>query len=354
MDLTLAMTLRGVHRTMTPNDLFWNRFYRQQFLSPTPLIVFDEVFEDNRVLAKFAMPNIVAPVNQDTGYEVKTFKPAYVKEKDSIEYWDDSLFTRVPGEQIGGAYSPSQRAELMRAAQLKKHTVRLENRINAMCAEALITGKGVIVGDNYPRREVDFRRKADHTAVLSGAQAWGQAGVNPLDAIGGMNDQLYLTTGGAVTDIVFGTLAWKEFHRYLIETKQSWFSTFTKGADVNFSQISIGGLRGAQYMGAITGNDGLSLNLWVDNTSYIDPEDGSVKKHLGADVVVGIDVNDFNGVQCFGAIKDKKAGNTGLAAMRMFSREIEVDEPSADFVLTQSAPLMIPGNTNATWRLTTK
>lgn len=354
MDLTLSMTLAGVHRTFMPNDLFWTRFFGQQFLSPTPTIVFDEVFEDNRILGKFALPNIVAPVNSETGYEVVSYKPAYMKEKDSIEYWSDSLFNRVPGEQIGGSYSPAQRAELMRADHVKKHTIRMENRFNAMCAQALITGKEIIVGDNYPEHTVDFRRKANHTAVLTGAQAWGQAGVNPLDAIGDMADQLYLTTGGATTDVVFGPLAWKLFHKYLVDTKQAWFSTFTKGADVNFSQIAIGGLKQTAYMGTITGNNGETLNLWVDNTTFIDPVTRLTGRHLGENDVVGIDVNGFKGIQCFGAIKDKKAGNGGLAAMRMFSREIELEEPSADYVLTQSAPLMIPGNTNASWRLTVK
>lgn len=349
-NLTMAMTLAGFHKEVMPNNLFWNRFFPTQFLSKDEHIVFDKVKEETRVMAKFAMPNVVAPVNGKTGYSTSIFTPAYLKEKDAIEAWDPTLFNRLPGEQISGQFSPEDRAQLVRGALIQKHTNRMENRFNAMCAETLITGKCRIFGDNYPEVTVDFNRSANHTAALTGAQQWGQSGVNPFDAIAEMNDQLWQSTGGTVTDLVFGPGAWREFHSFLT-SHPDWFSKLTKGIDLQVSQIQIAGLKQTTYMGSISDTQGYTLALWVDNSDAIDSETGNVTKHMAANDVIGIDVNDFGGVQAFGAIKDKAFG---LKPARWFSKEIPVEEPSIDFVLTQSAPLMIPGNTNATWRLTVK
>jgi hypothetical protein len=53
------------------------------------------------------------------------------------------------------------------------------------------------------------------------------------------------------------------------------------------------------------------------------------------------------GVRCFGAIQDFDAN---LQALAMFPKMWRSDDPSATFIMTQSAPLMVPVNPNNTFR----
>ena len=49
------------------------------------------------------------------------------------------------------------------------------------------------------------------------------------------------------------------------------------------------------------------------------------------------------GVRCFGAILDEKAG---FNAMAVFPKMWSQQDPSATYVMTQSAPLTVPVNPN--------
>jgi hypothetical protein len=56
----------------------------------------------------------------------------------------------------------------------------------------------------------------------------------------------------------------------------------------------------------------------------------------------------LNGTRCYGAIRDKRAG---LAAMSLFPKMWDQEDPSVTYTMTQSAPLMVPGNPNNSFRL---
>ena len=58
--------------------------------------------------------------------------------------------------------------------------------------------------------------------------------------------------------------------------------------------------------------------------------------------------NSYTIESFFGAIKDKKAG---YQVTRMFHKEFENEEPSVDYLLTQSAPLPINLTPNHVFRI---
>jgi hypothetical protein len=51
----------------------------------------------------------------------------------------------------------------------------------------------------------------------------------------------------------------------------------------------------------------------------------------------------FAGVRAFGAILDSKAG---LQALPIFAKMWDQEDPSVTFVMSQSAPLMVPRDPN--------
>lgn len=86
----------------------------------------------------------------------------------------------------------------------------------------------------------------------------------------------------------------------------------------------------------------------MDNRSYLDPFNGAAKRYVTDNEIIGLSSMGFKGVMAFGAIKDADAG---YQATRMFHKEFRSDEPSADYLLTQSAPLPIVLNPNTTFRV---
>lgn len=350
MDKTITQTLvqAGVIRKFEMPKYFYQGFFKHQFLSPTDKIVFDDVVEDLRGLAKFVAPNVATRVNQTTTYDVKAFRPAYVKEKDVIEAWSDNLQARIAGEEIGGQYTPQQRAQMMRAKQLRMHRIKVENLIEFMCFKALVAGQIEISSDEYPKTTVDyFRDPALTVAALSG-KAWSVSGVNPLDSIATMSDLVYDKAIAEVDTLIMGRSAWSLFHAYMTDKNRLYlFDQSIRGSDLEMNLVFAGGVRGVERVATFTGIGGRRYEVYVDNRAYLD-EDGHPQRYVADTEVIGLDSNSFNGVQAFGAIKD---ADHNYIASRMAHKEFRLEDPSADYLLTQSAPLPIALNPNSTFRI---
>ena len=96
-----------------------------------------------------------------------------------------------------------------------------------------------------------------------------------------------------------------------------------------------------------TSLNGQTIEIYVDNRSYLDTNNRATR-YVSDNEIIGFSSGGFKGVQAFGAIKDADAG---WMATRMFHKEFRQDEPSADFLLTQSAPLPIVLNPNTVFRI---
>lgn len=350
MEQTITQTLiqAGVVRKLEMPKYFYQGFFKHQFLSTTDLIVFDDVTEDFRGLAKFVAPNVVTRVNQTTNYDVKSFRPAYVKEKDVIEAWSDNLQARVAGEEIGGKFTPQQRAQMMRAKQLRMHRIKVENLIEYMCFKALVEAQIEISSEEYPKTTVDYYRDSALTLAALGGKAWSVTGVNPLDSIATMTDLVYDKGIAEVDTLIMGRSAWALFHAYMTDKNRLYlFDQNIRGSDLEMNLIFAGGVRGVERVATFTGLGGHRYEIYVDNRAYLDSY-GRPKRYVGDTEVIGVDSNTFNGVQAFGAIKD---ADVNFIATRMAHKEFRQDDPSADYLLTQSAPLPIVMNPNSTFRI---
>jgi hypothetical protein len=108
-----------------------------------------------RRLAPFVAPIVAGKVVQSLGYETKTFKPAYVKDK---RVFDASRpFKRALGERIGGELAPAQRLQLMLAADLSDQLAMLARRQEVMAVEALLTGRVTVEVGISDQRDRPFR-----------------------------------------------------------------------------------------------------------------------------------------------------------------------------------------------------
>jgi hypothetical protein len=84
------------------------------------------------------------------------------------------------------------------------------------------------------------------------------------------------------------------------------------------------------------------FSFWTYSDTYQD-EDGTDVEVLPANEII-LAGTDLEGHRCYGAIMDAKAG---LAPVRRFPKMWPEEDPSAEYIMTQSAPLMVPLRPNA-------
>lgn len=347
--LTETLIQGGLIRKMEAPKSFYRALFRNNFLSKSDVIIFDDVFEDLRGVAKFVAPNVVSKVNQTKNFDVKSFRPAYAKEKDSIDSWDERLQHRIAGEQLFGTMTPAQRAMAIRAKQIQMHRTKMENLYELMAFNAFSRGELVISGDEYPTTTVSYFRDPALTMSNLGAQNWTAAGTNPLTVLANMSDLVYEKSHTSEVDtIIMGRGAWAAFYAYFSAKERSHLlDRDFRGSDLTMNLLHVGDVRGVGMVARFTALNGATIEVYVDSRSYIGA-DGTPKRYVGDGEVIGFDSREFTGAMAFGAIKDV---NAGWIATEMHHKEFSVDEPSTTYLLTQSAPLPITLTPNSVFRI---
>lgn len=340
-DTTTLLGVMSQVKTITP---FWLSFFPQQINFETEDIAFDRVSRDYRRLAPFVAPNVQGRVQGRSGYDTVSFKPAYVKPKDIVDPSMDIV--RQPGEALGtGSLSNAQRRDAVIAEILRQHRSKLVNRNEWLAARAVIDGQVTIQGEDYPAVTVNFRRHASLSYTLAGNALWTDA-VNsqPLADIKAAKANANSRSGARITRMVFGGDAWELFAARV--NLREMMNMQYGGYDTRVSLMR-DGYEGQEYMGIIQGLDGAGrIEAWVDTSKYVD-EDGNEQFFLDQKTVVGV-ADAIEGVRCFGAIRDAKAG---LRPLEVFTKMWENEDPSVEYIMSQSAPLMVPKRPNASFKI---
>jgi hypothetical protein len=345
------MTLQGVSRRVKVAPAFWlTEFYKQQINFDQEYISFDRVFEDKRYLAPFVVPNVSGRPNRLQGYTSERFKPAYTKQKDIVD--PTMHMERMAGEAYGGTLSLQQRRDAVIAYLIQTQKEKTQNTWNYLAARATIDGQVIIKGEDYPETLVDFRRDASLTFNLTGGATWDQGTANPLEDIKDARKQANELSGARISRLVFGGNAWELFTQR-VDLKDLMDKTVggVQATVTRINSLTDGYEDSIEYMGTIAGVSGQGrIECWVDTTRYIDPDTLAETYYLDTDTVVGVS-DMMSGVRCFGAIRDKRAG---FRSLDMFFKNWDEEDPSQEYLLTQSAPLMVPREPNATFKIKVK
>lgn len=334
-------TLLEVSRFTKAINPFWLSFFPRQINFETADIFFDKVDLDYRKLAPLVVPNVQGRANSISGYNSVSFKPAYVKPKTIID--PNMVIERQAGEALGtGSLSLEQRKAAVIAEIMRQHDTQLTNRNEWLAARALIDASVTLSGEDYPTTTVNFQRHASLTYTLAGAARWSQVGALPLDDIKAARVNAYTRSGAVIRRVVFGGTAW-DYFTARVDIKALMDKNYG-GLNVNI-QRAADGFEGQEYMGTYGGIfGGGQIDLWVDRSKYVD-EAGAEQFFLEQKSVVGF--SDVEGVRCFGAIKDFDA----LRAMERFPKMWREQDPSVEYLMTQSAPLMVPKKPNASFKI---
>lgn len=330
---------------MAPPDGFWLRFYNRIVTSTAQQIMFDQLPIRDRRLAPFVAPNVQGRILKQRGRPMAAFSPAYLKPKHKIT--PDRAIPRRPGEPLLGNLTPEARYNAIIADCLREEREMIERRWDWMAAQATIFGYVDVYGEDYPKVRVDFGRDASLTIVLAGGAVWTAETADPIADINLGRTRAFALGGSSVNTLVFGLTAWTNFVERIDLDKL--LDKNNRGSESVVNSTGLQSGEPYEYQGRIRGpNGGGFIDLYTYSNEYED-ENGDMQPYMDPRDVVGIG-NNFQGVRAFGAILDKRS----LEAVPMFGKVWTADEdPSGDFTMTQSAPLMVPGNPNNSFRIRT-
>lgn len=340
MDIFSTQVLaKVVERLRTPPSFLLDTFFPNVQTSDKEEIFFD-VTDSKPRISPFVSPLLPGKVVDGAGYQTKSFKPAYVKDK---RRFDANIpYKRVAGEIIGGSLSPAQRYERALATTLSDQLDNLTRREEVMASEILRTGKVIVSGDGYPSQTVDFGRDGELSKVLTGGATWESSGVNPVDNLEDWAISVQDKSGVVAKTVVMDPLAWKIF-RANDEVKK--YLDIRRGTNnsLNIDPALRTEDAKARYVGTIG-----DFDIWVYNDTYIN-ESGVLSKLLPEKSVLLGSREGLEGTRCYGAIHDEKANWT---ASRYFTKSWLEEDPSVRWLLLQSAPLIVPYRPNASMCVT--
>jgi hypothetical protein len=312
-----------------------DRYFRTQSQSDAETINFDLILGRRRV-APFCSPLVAGKVVTSQGRQVNTFQPAYIKDKRRINPGEG--LKRAVGERIGGSLTAQERLDAYVASQLKDQIDMANRRFEIMAVEAIRTGKVTVVGDDYPSVVVDFQRDATLTvADLAGGERFDQATAKPLKKLNAWAKLALQKSGAFLNDVIMGLDAWDSFSDNADVKAQLDNRNVTNASMAMGAQPQEGGV----FRGVIGG-----FNIFTYGGWYVDPADDTEKEIFPASELV-MTSSAIEGVRAFGAILEGKA----LRAMPYFPKTWEEQDPSVEWLMLQSAPLMVPARANASLKI---
>lgn len=316
-------------------DLFFPEIEEQE----TEEILWDKLpLED--FLAPFVAPDQPADAMVQKGFKTEIFKPAYVKPLHVVS--PSQALKRRAGEPLAGALSPQQRRDLYVADLLEKQIADIRRRKEWMAWQVLTTGKVTVSGPKYPTTVVDFGRDPAHSETLSGTAKWDSGSAKIVDFFDDRATKVQDATGYAATTHVMGPGAWKlarantEF-RDLLDNRRQASGVVELGPYALADGDANSSITSARYVGTIGDHD-----FFVFAGKYTDSA-GNRQSLLGDKTCLSIARRGIEGLQVHGAILDHES----LEAVEFFPKMWDQDNPSRRYLMTQSAPLIVPGRVNA-------
>jgi hypothetical protein len=304
-------------------------------------IDFEKIPRAGRKLAPFVAPLAQGRPIYEEGSKVGRFKPAYVKPSDPVT--PSRALTKRPGTLLQPQQpNPEARYNAIKTDILAYHRTAIERRWEWLAAKAVIDGQVTIDGDDYPTVVINFGRDAGHTVVLGAGSRWGDAGVSIRGNISAWSNLMHRASfGGRPNRLTVGVDAWGVMEQD--EELMKLLDNNIRGAANTELRRDTFGLEEVTRVGNLGGN----LEVYVYNDYYT--VGGSVTPFMSSKDIV-LSSPNVQGYRCFGAIQDV---NARFQAMPIFPRDYIIPgDVAIEQIVTQSAPLMVPLNPNATFKAT--
>lgn len=182
---------------------FRDRYFRDRVIFDSKKVDIDIIGRGARKLAPFVSPKIGGKVVEREGYTTNSYEAPEISPM-RVTTAEDML-KRQPGEIIYGAVDPNVRAAEQLGRDLRELDRMIVRREEAMCAEALFSGKVTIKGDGYDA-EVSYwpANSADQPATTPTIK-WDQNGATPLADLRAIRRTVIQNSGVTPRDLICGT-----------------------------------------------------------------------------------------------------------------------------------------------------
>jgi len=323
--------LRAIEEANAPTTFVLSTLFNTVEVSPSEYVDID-IVKGTRKVAPFVSPVVEGRVVASDGYTTRTYKPPYVKPKRATSAGE--LLKRSPGEDPYSGRSPQERAMEKLAKDLMELDDYITRREELMAVEAITTGKVVCQGDGIDEI-IDFGMSTSHNVTLTGASLWSDANSDPLGDIAtwarlirkdsGINPNILI----GATDAIDALLEHAGI-RESLDTRRIDLGLIDPGEWTN----------GATYVGDLKAG-GAVVGIYSYDEWYQD-ENGNAKAIFPDGQVVLTSTNaEFR--RNFGAIQDVEA----MASLMRYPKSWVTEDPSARWVMVQSAPLPAPHQIDA-------
>jgi hypothetical protein len=338
---TLVDVIRDDEITLPPQNYWLSLCFPSTAQFTTEEIDFSKL-TDTRKIAPLVVPTAQGvPIYSNAEYRA-SLRPAYIKVKDAVNA--SRVIKRVAGFgelNSNPPMSPQERYDAIVTDILRQHRRAIERRWEWMASEAVQHGRVTLEDERYPRTLVDFERDPAHTVQLTGSNRWGETGVDILADIEGWKKIARRSKfGGPLNRLTVGTEAWDIMRKD--QAIRDLLKTDYLPAQRNGLDISLGVLEGldVEWVGRING----TTDVYV-YSDYYENENGNVVEFMDPHAVV-MTGPGVRGVRAFAAIQDI---NASFQPLEIFPKMWPEQDPSATFIMSQSAPLMVPMLPNNTF-----
>lgn len=285
-----------------------------------------DIIKGKRRMAPFQSPIVEGVVVAQNGFTTNSYKPAYVKPK-GILTAQNVIKNRVAGESAYSLKSPEEREAMLLAEQLNDFEDMIIRREVWMGAQQLANGYVDVVGEGVNYR-IDLLMDSDHKITLSGTDMWTDAGSNPKEDIADAVS-LIQKDAGLSADTILGNASTIE--KFVSHAK---IQTLLNTRLIDMGLINPKDLgNGVSYYGYIIVG-GKTLSIYAYDDWYEDTN--GVEHPMFEDGRIIVTSSRADARRHYGAIYDKKAG---YAALPRFPKTWDVEDPSATWLMVQSAPL---------------
>ncbi len=335
---------------------FLDTYFTERHFSAEKAIRMAELDTPDRRMAPFVLPTENGkPIFRERGATVKEIEPAYIKPKDAVRVVDARNPT-VSELLMDQPLSLQQRFDMATAKRAAYQLRTIRMRECWMAARAFIDAKVNIAyerdqGAAFPEVEVDFDRDAGHT-VVKGSNYWSSTSTLILDDIETWaNTMVEAKFGGWPTRLYLGSEVAKFFHKNTQVQDDLVASQVRRGTETDLTtgiQMRAGKSNPLVRIGTVgKGIEVVSYRDQVENANgsmvdLLDPKD------------VLLVADGATGTRAYGAIYDLDALQDGRAiSTDIYTKMWQTVGDLADsYVMSQSAPLMIPLYPNRTFKAT--
>ncbi len=340
MSFTTQDLRKVLEQMERPRSFLLDLAFPEVIESESEKIEFHKI-KGRRRITPLVHPTRAGKIVDNNGFDAVTFNPAYAKDK---RRWDPGApLKRIAGEKLGGELTPQQRLDALLMQAMDDQLQMLTMREEVMAAEVLRTGRVTVSGDGYDTVVVDFGRAPGLSITLGGNDLWSANHVdsNPLGDLEDGATLMQSNDGGVPTKVVLDPLAWAAMRTRLAQRNEAQqLFDYARGSR---SSVELGPMADkVRYIGVIG-----TFEIWVYNDTYID--DAGLEQKLLPDGTVLMVSGALEGARCYGSIQDPKAG---YKATRFFTKTWVEEDPAVQWLLLQSAPLVVPFRANASLRFT--